>query len=290
MGDKRFGTIEAGGTKFLCAVGSSPQDLSEACRIETRAPEETLGPVISYFREQGALEAIGIASFGPAGVDTESANWGHILTTPKPGWSGFDLAGTVRRALRVPVGFDTDVNGAALAEYRWGAAQGFKSIAYVTVGTGIGGGFVIDGAVLHGSRHPEVGHIFVKRHPADLDFAGICPFHGDCLEGLASGSAIKARWGASLSQLPADHIAREIITFYLGQLVVSLEAFAAPSRIVLGGGVMHAPGLLECVAREAERLGARYFGGSLDGVVVAPGLGDRAGLLGALCLAEAAIR
>lgn len=286
----RYGAIEAGGTKFLCAVGSGPQDISEPLRIETGAPEETLAAVISYFHAQGALDAIGIASFGPAGVDKHSTDWGHILTTPKKGWSGFDLAGMVERVLRVPVGFDTDVNGAALAEHRWGAAQGCKAMSYVTVGTGIGGGFVIDGAVLHGARHPEVGHIFVKRHSADLDFAGVCPFHSDCLEGLASGPAIKARWGASLSQLPTDHIARQIIAFYLGQLVVSLVAFASPQRVVLGGGVMHAPGLLDAVAQEAERLGARYFGGSLRGVVVAPGLGDRAGLLGGLCLAEAAMQ
>ena len=286
----RFGAIEAGGTKFVCAIGSGPDDLSDIMRIPTTDPDETLGKVVDYFRTATSIDALGIASFGPAEVDEASPRWGTILSTPKPGWSHCDIAGRLSRALGVPVGFDTDVNGAALAECRWGAAKGSSTIAYVTVGTGIGGGFVVDGGPLRGLRHPEVGHIIPRKHPADAAFAGTCPFHGDCLEGLAGGPAIKARWGAALSQLPGS--AHDMIAWYLAQLVVAIEAFVSPERLIVGGGVMHAAGLLERAERTARQLAGDYFSGPAGrgSVLSAPGLGDLSGLMGGLCLAESAWR
>ncbi len=294
MAARRFGAIEAGGTKFVCAVGSSPQDLSVAERIPTTDPEETMAKVTAYFREEvlrsGPLHAIGIASFGPAGVRPGAADWGRILKTPKRGWSQTSLVQPLTAAFGVPLGFDTDVNGAALAEYRWGAARDCNIATYVTVGTGIGGGTTVNGRAIHGLRHPEVGHFLPRRHPDDVAFEGTCPFHGDCLEGLASGPAIAERWGASLSHLPQNHIAHEMIAYYLGQLVVALQAVLSPRRIVFGGGVSNTPGLLDRVAHAAKDLGNGYFGDAadVDALVVAPGIGQQSGLLGALHLAEKA--
>ena len=194
------GGIEAGGTKFVCAVGTGPGDLRAVERFPTTTPEETLGRAIAYFRDR-PVAAVGVGSFGPVDVDPDSPTWGHVTSTPKPGWQGADVAGGVARALGVPVGFDTDVNAAALAEHRWGAAQGLDTFVYLTVGTGIGGGGLIAGRRLHGLTHPEMGHIRVPRVPGD-DFAGVCPYHGDCWEGLASGPAIEARWGPPRPTFP----------------------------------------------------------------------------------------
>ena len=296
MSARRFGAIEAGGTKFLCAVGSSPADLHDQVRIPTTSPADTLQAVLSYFhetvRKHGSLDAIGIASFGPADVDRKSPRWGTILDTPKPGWSGTDLVRPLVEAFGVPVGFDTDVNGAALSEYTWGAAMGSDVATYVTVGTGIGGGTVVDGRPIHGLRHPEVGHLFPPRHPEDLAFEGICPFHGDCLEGLASGPAIERRWGAALSDLPPDHLAHDVIAFYLAHLAISLQAVLSPRRIVFGGGVFDSPGLIEKVRETVGLLGAGYFSDphTADALIAGPMLGSRSGLLGAILLAETAWR
>lgn len=288
----RFGAIEAGGSKFLCGVGTGPDDLSEVVRIPTTDPDQTLSRVIDHFRQVAGLAAIGIASFGPVEVDEMSPRWGSILSTPKPGWSNCDVARRVSTALAVPVGFDTDVNAAALCEHRWGAAMGVGAAAYVTVGTGIGGGFILRGKTLRGARHPEVGHIVPRRHPRDAEFPGTCPFHGDCLEGLASGPAIKARWGVSLADLPPTHESHEIVAWYLAQLVVAIQAFVAAERLVLGGGVMRTPGLHSRVRILARDLAAGYFGDGdsdvkYDDLIRAPRFGDQAGLLGAICLAEA---
>ena len=294
MSNPRFGAIEAGGTKFICAVGSSPDDLGEPVRIPTTSPAETIANVIALFRENvrthGALDGIGIASFGPAGVHLGRSDWGTILSTPKPGWSNTHLARPFGDEFGIPVGFDTDVNGAALAEYRWGAAVNAGVATYVTIGTGIGAGTVVNGRAIHGMRHPEASHFHPPRHPLDREFTGTCPFHGDCLEGLASGPAIELRWGASLSRLPADHVAHEVIAFYLGHFVTTLQAVLSPRRIVFGGGVLGTPGLLARVRTAAAQLGGGYFCGtdSLDELVVAPGLGQRSGLLGAVLLAQMA--
>lgn len=294
-GARLYGCIEAGGTKFVLGVARDHETILRTARVTTTTPAETLGAALAFFdnarAELGPFAAFGIASFGPVSLDRGAHDWGHITATPKPGWSGTDLAGALGGAFDCPVGFDTDVNGAVLAEALWGAAFGADVALYVTVGTGIGGGALVEGHPIHGLRHPEMGHMLPRRHVEDTDFAGICPFHGDCLEGLASGPAISARWGGSLSDLPPNHPGHGIIAHYLAQLVVAQQALLSPQRIVMGGGVMATPGLIDRVRAEAVRLGAGYFGGD-DGtqLIVPPGLGDRAGLLGALALAQGALR
>lgn len=280
----RFGCIEAGGTKFVLGIAEAHDAVLATTRIPTTSPEDTITAVIDWFKANGPVDAIGIASFGPVDPDPASPRWGYITETTKPGWSSTDFAGRIGRAFDVPVGFDTDVNGAALAESRWGAAQGDDVAVYFTVGTGIGGGAIINGAPVHGAQHPEMGHILPRRHPDDLDFPGVCPFHGDCFEGLVSGPAIKARWGASLSELPTDHPAHKIVAWYLGQLAMTVQAVLSPRRIVFGGGVMATPGLLEAMRGEAIRLAKDY----VTIIIESPALGDQAGLLGGLALAQAA--
>lgn len=284
-GKPLLGGIEAGGTKFVLAVGHSPTEIIERHEIPTRDPATTLAQAGDWFEGQQAISALGVASFGPVDLDPSSPLWGHITNTPKPGWANCDIAGYFSERLGVPVGFDTDVNGAALAEYEHGAGEAAASLAYITVGTGIGGGLVFGGRAVHGAAHPEMGHIFPRRHADDREFEGICPHHGDCLEGLASGPAIKARWGASLSELPADHGAHEIIANYLAQLAHSLISMTAVQIIVLGGGVMKTGGLLERVNERASELGVAYFPGGSKHKIVSSGLGDNAGLAGALLLA-----
>ena len=288
-----YGCIEAGGTKFVVGIVATPDDIREIVRFNTISPAETIGATIAWLREaqirHGALSAIGVASFGPVELDRAAPNWGYITATTKPGWSNSDFGARVGRELELPVGFDTDVNGAALAEARWGAGQGQKVSVYVTVGTGIGGGAIIDGRSLRGLTHPEMGHIRPPRHPDDLDFAGICPFHGDCFEGLASGPAIQARWGTSLSDLPPNHVGHAIIAWYLAQLVVTLQSVMEPGRIIFGGGVMATPELIERVRETAGQLGKGYFRGNPRDIIVLPALGDRAGLLGGLALAQDAL-
>jgi len=283
-----YALIEAGGTKFVLGAGSGPDAIRATARVPTTTPDETIPAMLDWLSGHGPFDAIGLATFGPVGIDRASPDWGHILATPKPHWQGADLAGALAGAFDCPIGLDTDVNAAALAEWRWGAGQGQRSVVYLTVGTGIGGGAVIDGRTLQGIGHPEMGHMRVPRHPEDLGFAGSCPFHGDCLEGLASGTAIRARTGAALSDLPADHPAHRIVAWTLAQAVVTLQSVLEPGRIVIGGGVSHTPGLVERIGQGAADLGAGYFRGDPRAIVCLPGLGDRAGLLGALALAQAA--
>ena len=297
----QYGLIEAGGTKVLLGVSDAGGTISARHRIDTTSPEAVIGAAIGWFGEHlPQPAAIGIASFGPLDLAPGSATWGHVTRTTKPGWSGADVAGPFARAFGCPVGIETDVNGAALAEASWGAGVGFGSLLYLTIGTGVGGGFVSQGRLLHGLSHPEMGHIRVPRHPDDMgpddtEFAGVCPFHGDCLEGLASGPAVIARWGRSRSQLEAEHRRAHqrahpgagMIGWYLGQAVCSFQAVMDPARIVLGGGVMATPGLLDLVRVEAAAAGGGYFVGDPAEVVVAPGLGTDSGLLGALAVAQA---
>ena len=290
MSKPLYGLVEAGGTKFVLGVAHGPDEVLATTRIPTATPDETISAMVDWLAQHGPLAAVGIATFGPVEVDRGSPQWGHILATPKAGWSNSDLVGPLVSRLGCPVGLDTDVTAAALAEYRWGAGQGQPSVLYFTIGTGIGGGAVIGGKPLAGISHPEMGHLRSPLHPADADFAGVCPFHGTCLEGLASGPAVLARYGASLSDLPADHEGHAVIAWYLAHAVTTAQAMFEPGRIVLGGGVMGTPGLLERVQAEAERLGNGYFRGKAAEIVFRPGLGDRSGLLGALALAEAALR
>jgi fructokinase len=283
-----FGGIEAGGTKFVLGVGRGPGEIVARTSIPTTSPDETIVACIDWFAGQPAIAALGIASFGPLILDPARPDHGSIGATPKPGWSGALVLARLSEALAVPSAIDTDVNGAALAEHRWGAAQGCGVAVYVTIGTGLGGGVIIDGRAVHGNSHPEIGHFRLARHPDDRDFAGTCPFHGDCAEGLVSGPAIIARWGASLSDLPADHSGHAIIADYLGQLCVTLQAMVAPHRIILGGGVSKAPGLIAAATAAATKQAAGYFPVDFTTIITAPGLGENSGLLGALLLAEQA--
>jgi fructokinase len=290
-----LGGIEAGGTKFVCGVGTGPEDL-ETARIPTTSPEATVAAAAAFFKKRGAggLTAVGIASFGPVDLDPASPSFGHITSTPKLVWQNFDLAGAVAKALGVPVGFDTDVNGAALGEARWGAARGLADALYLTVGTGIGGGAIVDGRVLHGLMHPEMGHFRIPHDLVADPYPGCCPYHGDCLEGLASGPAIEARWGVPAQRLPADHAAWALEARYLALALTALICTLSPRRIVLGGGVMEQPQLFPMIRRELARLLNGYIRKSeliegLDAYVVPPQLGVRAGVLGALVLAEQAL-
>jgi len=287
-----WGGIEAGGTKFVCAVGTGPDDLWAEVRFPSTTPEETIGQAIQFFQQQKEpLAAIGIASFGPLDPNPDSPTFGYITTTPKPGWAHTDLAGPIRRALGVPVGFDTDVNVAALGEHRWGAAQGLDTFIYLTVGTGIGGGGMVNGKLIHGLMHPEMGHIRIP-HDRDRDpYTGFCPYHGDCLEGLAAGPALEGRWGQRGETLPADHPAWLLEADYLAFGLVNIICILSPQRIILGGGVMQQRQLFPLVRRRVRELLNGYIPvpailDQIDDYIVPPGLGDRSGVLGAIALAQ----
>jgi fructokinase len=288
-----FGAVEAGGTKFVCAIANERRELLAAQRFPTADPVSTLGLMHAFLRagaeRHGALAAIGVASFGPLELDQSSHRYGCIGRTPKPGWSGTDFVGALAREFHCPIGFDTDVNAAALAEHRWGAARDVENLAYLTIGTGIGGGVIVAGVPVHGLMHPEIGHIHPRRHALD-SFLGVCPFHGDCLEGLASGPAILARSGASLQQLDASHPQWQIEADYLAQLCAQLILTVSPQRIVMGGGVMKQAALLPLIRPRILHWLGGYIERSelLTGMhryVVAPELGQDAGLQGALVLA-----
>ena len=294
----RYGAIEAGGTKFVCAVGSGPEQIADTIRIDTTTPSETLGAVIDFFRQHHTsepLEALGIACFGPIELDRSSPTYGHITTTPKTGWAQTNIVGILQSALNLPAGFDTDVNAAALGEHRWGAAQDVDSFIYLTVGTGIGGGAMVEGKLLHGLLHPEMGHILLPRHDNDIDFNGVCPFHGACFEGLASGPAIQARWGHPADELNDDHEAWSLQAHYMAVGLWSLICTLSPRRLILGGGVMEQEHLLPAIRSSLQSVAAEYLqvqqlGVQIEDFVVTPGLGSRAGISGALALAELAVR
>jgi fructokinase len=287
----RLGLIEAGGTKFVLGISEGGETIWSSTRIATNTPEETIGAAIDWFAAQGdGYDGFGIASFGPLVLDQASPHFGHIARTPKPYWTGADMIGPFARRFGCPVSIDTDVNAAALAEARWGAGKDVGSLLYLTIGTGIGGGFVSGGHLLGGLSHPEMGHIRVPIHPEDRNFEGCCPFHGRCLEGLASGPAIMKRWGVSLSDLPPGHIGASIIADYLAHACSTFQAILQPARMVIGGGVSATPGLLDAVQQRAAALGGGYFPGDIRQIIVAPTLGARSGLLGALALANRLVR
>ena len=289
-----YGGIEAGGTKFVCAVGSGPDDIRAKTQFPTTMPDETLGRAIDFFRSQPFdLDALGIASFGPVDPNPASPTYGYVTSTPKPGWANTDFAGIVGRALNLPVGFDTDVNGAALGEYRWGAAQGLDTFIYLTIGTGLGGGGLINGRSMHGLIHPEMGHIRLP-HDWEADpFPGICPYHGDCLEGLACGPAIEGRWGQPSPTLAPDHPAWQLEAHYLALGLVNFITTLSPQRIVMGGGVMQQAQLFPLIHQEVQALLNEYIRApqildQIETYIVPPGLGNLAGVLGAIALAEQA--
>jgi len=290
-----FGGIEGGGTKFVCAVGTGPDDIREEIRYPTTTPEESIRRALDFFRSFEGLSAVGIACFGPLDPNPRSPTWGYVTTTPKPGWAHTEFAGLVQRVLKVPVGFDTDVNAAALAEHRWGAAQGLDSCLYLTVGTGIGGGALVEGHLIHGLMHPEMGHVRIPHDFQADPFPGLCPYHGDCLEGLACGPAIKARWGQPAETLPPDHPAWALEAHYLALGLVAYIVTLSPQRIMLGGGVMAQTHLFPLIRQEVQALLNGYIQspallGQIQDYIVPPALGNRAGVLGAIALAQDAAR
>ncbi len=290
-----FGGIEGGGTKFVCAVGTGPDDIREEIRYPTTTPEESIRRALDFFRSFEGLSAVGIACFGPLDPNPRSPTWGYVTTTPKPGWAHTEFAGLVQRVLKVPVGFDTDVNAAALAEHRWGAAQGLDSCLYLTVGTGIGGGALVEGHLIHGLMHPEMGHVRIPHDFQADPFPGLCPYHGDCLEGLACGPAIKARWGQPAETLPPDHPAWALEAHYLALGLVAYIVTLSPQRIMLGGGVMAQTHLFPLIRQEVQTLLNGYIQspallGQIQDYIVPPALGNRAGVLGAIALAQDAAR
>ncbi|MGH3084143.1 MAG: ROK family protein [Gaiellaceae bacterium] len=279
-----YGGIETGGTKWECAIGTGPHDLRATVTIPTTTPEETIGRVVAFFEREGPVAAIGIGSFGPIDQNRGSATWGHITSTPKPGWAYTDVVGKIARRLSIPVAFDTDVNAAALGEHRWGAAQGLDTFCYITVGTGIGGGGMAGGRLLHGLLHPEFGHMRIPHDRGRDPFDGVCPYHGDCWEGLASGRAIEARWGQPAAELDGDDAVWMLQAHYLALGLVSVICVLSPERILLGGGVMRRPSLLPLVHREVEGLMNGY---QETATIMLPALAPRSGVLGAIALAEA---
>ena len=285
---RMIAAMELGGTKTVVAVGGSNGTLVDEFRFPTTSPQETLRRAVEWFTEKGAPEAIGIAAFGPVRIDPKAADWGTLLATPKPGWNGFSITSFLRDAFpAVRITLETDVNAACLAEARIGAAEGLESVAYITIGTGIGAGILCDGRLLHGALHPEFGHIRVPRKKGD-DFAGICPFHADCLEGMASGPAIEKRWGKPAQELPVDHPAWETEAWYLAHGIIGLLAIAPPQRVVIGGGVSQAERLHEKTNTLVRELAGGYFPAVNETpYVVPPKLGQQAGIRGALMLTVA---
>lgn len=288
-----IGAIEAGGTKFVCAVGSEKGEIFHRVSFPTTTPEETMGRVIEYFKER-EIEALGVGSFGPIDPNPYSETYGYITTTPKPHWGNYDLVGELKKHFKVPIGFDTDVNGAALGELKWGAARGLNSSLYITVGTGIGAGAVVEGNMVNGLLHPEMGHIYVRRHRED-EYRGRCPYHGDCLEGLAAGPAIEERWGVKGDELPEDHRAWEMEAYYLAQALVNYILILSPEKIIMGGGVMKQKQLFPLIRKYVKDLLKGYVHKrevleEIDEYIVYPELGDNAGICGGVALGLQAIK
>jgi fructokinase len=287
-----FGGIEAGGTKFVCGIGSGPDDVRTA-QFPTSTPDITVSKAIAFFKTEAgtSLDAIGIGSFGPVDLDPQSPTYGHITSTPKPGWENFNLLGSVQQALGVPAALDTDVNVALLGEEKWGAANKLADAVYLTIGTGVGGGVMAHGQLVHGFLHPEIGHLRLPHDFARDPFPGSCRFHGDCLEGLACGPAMQARWGVPAGTLPPQHPAWELEAHYLALAAVNLTVTLCPRRILMGGGVMQQAQLFPMIRKEFRRLMNDYLQRrevleELDKFIQPPGLGSLAGIVGALVLAQ----
>ena len=288
-----LGGIEGGGTKWVLGIGTGPADL-QTVTIPATTPHETLRNAADFFRGRG-IAALGIGCFGPLDLHPSSRTYGYITSTPKAGWQNTDVLGEFRRELQVPVALDTDVNAAALGEARWGAAQGLTDFVYITVGTGIGGGALVGGRLLHGLTHPEMGHMPVAVDTCRDPFQGCCPFHRACLEGMASGPAIRARWGSPADKLPDQHEAWPLEAHYLSGALAGVVYVLSPMRIILGGGVMRRSQLFPLIRQElVERL-QNYIQApeilkEIDTFVVPPALGEKSGVAGALVLAEQSLR
>jgi fructokinase len=289
-----FGGMECGGTKFVCATGDESGQLLERTEFPVTGPAETLARALAFFQGQlKALTSIGIGSFGPVDLDPASPKFGYITSTPKGGWRDTDVAGAVRRSMGLPVAFDTDVNAAALGEARWGAAQGLDTFLYLTIGTGLGGGGMANGRLLHGLVHPEMGHIRVPHDLSADPFPGACPFHGDCLEGLVAGPALEARWGQRGETLPPEHPAWDLEAHYIALGLATWICTLSPLRIILGGGVMRQAHLFPRIRGKVQALLNGYIQAPeildrIDEYIVPPVLGCDAGVLGAIALAATA--
>ncbi len=299
----KFGGIESGGTKFVCAIGSGPDDLTEVKIIPTGKPDETISEVIEFFdpfNSNDSLEAIGISSFGPLDLDHDSATHGYIKATPhretaKKDWVEIDLLGPIKRAINIPITLDTDVNGAAIGEHRWGAGNGYDNLIYITVGTGVGGGAIVNGRIAHGLIHPEMGHMRVPHDWKADPFPGRCPFHGDCVQGLANAPAIEERWGARCDELPDDHPAWDLEAYYLSLMVSNLVFSLSPEILILGGGVMQRNQLITKIQANVSKFLGGYVQSdrvinNIDSFVVLPGLGSMSGVLGGIAMAQDLVR
>lgn len=291
---KLLGGIEAGGTKIVCAVGDAadPRAIVARTQFPTTTPAETLGRCLEFFDAHATdLLAIGIASFGPIDVHPTSPTYGYVTTTTKPGWSHTNFRGPIVERFGVPVEFDTDVNGAALAEHHWGVARGLSDFVYFTIGTGIGGGAMVAGKILHGLIHTEMGHMRISHDHARDPFPGQCTFHGDCFEGLACGPAMEKRWGAKAQTLPPEHPAWELEAHYIAMAMQSVVCMLSPQRIILGGGVMSQASLFPMIRANTVAALNGYIQApeiliDIDSYIVPPGMGNNAGVLGAMALAK----
>ncbi|MFF2875178.1 ROK family protein [Gottfriedia sp. NPDC057991] len=283
-----LGAIEAGGTKFVCAIGDENGNLIERIQFPTTVPEETISQVIEFFKNY-PIKAIGIGSFGPIDVNEASSTYGLITSTPKMAWQDFPFVQAINQHFSVPIGFNTDVNAAALGEATFGAAKGLDSCLYITIGTGIGAGAVVNGNLLQGITHPEMGHILVRRHPNDK-FVGNCPYHRDCLEGLASGPAIEARWEKIGSNLIDRKEVWDLEGYYIAQALMQYILILSPKKIILGGGVMNQMQVFESVYKYLNELVCDYVSlPELNEYIVPPSLGNNSGIIGALMLAQNAL-
>ena len=285
-----LGGIEAGGTKFVCAVGNEFGEVLERVQFDTSTPEQTMPHIINFFKDK-KVEAIGIGCFGPIDPNLESPTYGYVTTTPKVGWHNFDFIGEMKKHFSVPLGFDTDVNVACLGEATYGAARGLSSAIYLTIGTGIGGGVLAEGKLLHGLLHPEMGHMYVRRHPNDT-YEGKCPYHKDCFEGLAAGPAIEARWLKKGVELADVEEVWEMEAFYIAEALSTYILTLSPERIILGGGVMKQRQLFPLIHQNVlSRLNGYIQKDeilkNIESYIVPPALEDNAGVVGALALAKA---
>jgi len=296
MENKVFGGIEAGGTKFVCMIGTGPKDIRLIERFPTSNPADTLARALAFFQKGFSIQplsAIGVACFGPIDLNPASPTFGYITTTPKSGWANTDIMGILRTALNIPVLMDTDVNAAALSEQMWGSTHRYDPLIYLTVGTGIGGGAIVNGKPIHGLVHPEIGHLRIPHNWETDPFAGICPYHGDCFEGLASGPAIYKRWGQSAENLPDDHPAWDLEAHYIALALMNVIVSFSPLRIIIGGGVMQHTSLFPGVRKRVLGLINTYIHSSvildhIDDYIIPPGLGTQSGVLGAIALCKMA--
>ncbi len=283
-----FGALEAGGTKMVLAIGNENGEILEQVSIPTETPDVTIPKIIDYFKGK-EIAALGIGSFGPIDLDKKSDTYGYITSTPKLAWANYDFVGNIKKALTIPIGFDTDVNGSALGEATWGSTKGIDSSIYITIGTGIGVGVYQNGGLLHGMLHPEAGHVLLSKHDED-HFEGVCPYHPNCLEGLASGPSIEKRWGKKAIELKDETKVWELEAYYIAQALVGYILTLSPHRIVLGGGVMHQEQLFPLIRKKVVELLNGYVRTSqisdIDNYIVPAALNDNQGIMGCIQLAK----